>query len=1684
MNKKRSAAFPYSVFPLTFLVWVVLLCLPEKAFGQCPTTDTYTSGTGTFTVPAGTTSITIEAWGGGGAGGGSTDAGNGANNNRAGAGGGGGAYSIVTLSNASFSVGDVFNIAVGNGGPGVLIGNGNPGNPSFITRGATTLINAVGGGGGAGNPAIVAPPAPPAGGAGGNTGVGTITAGTSGGDGATGNNVSSGNGGNGGNGGAGGIAISGNITSPGNLGNPIGGGGSGSRTHRDGGGRTGGNGARGEIRITYTVAANTVTSTTPNQTVCINTALTPNITHTTTGATGIGVPVNLPAGITAVWTGNTITISGTPTASGTFGYSIPLTGGCTTPAVNATGIITVTPNNTAGTISSSTFCQGTALPAGVTQSTTGATGIGAPSNLPQGITAAWASNQITFTGTPTAFGNYSYTIPLTGGCGVVNATGTITINETPVIKSFTAPGGTQCITTDFPDLSVGTGFGYTYQWYQNSAANNTTGTAIVGQTSNTLDPFRTPAVTTYYYVVVSSPTCTPVPSSISAAYIVTPANTVTAASAAPTVCINPAVPVNITHTTTGATNIGVALGLPTGVTASWSANTIIIAGTPSVSGVFNYTIPLDGGCGTLNGTGTITVNAQAAIIAPNLSPLGQTRCINTAAFSPISVGLGQGFTYQWYSNDTQDYTTPTLISGATLNSYSPLSNAAGTTYYYVIVSSLTCGTTATSAPSGAFVVNPLSVVTFTAQPSGTLCVDTDLIYTTQPGQSTYVWTIPGLAGTDYTVSGLTTNSITVRWLTPGNKTVSVNYTAVNNCGATTPATSNTITVRKNTVNPPSNPNPSSCYTGAFTLITHTTTLATGIANAGVSGGNGLPLGLSAIWTGNATSGTITISGTVDPTVTPGPKAYSIPLSGGCGTVAATGIINVEPEYTLTSISSVSPSSTGGSATITLNLIPSTLATGSFVVNYSMGLANPRAATNVTVNFTNGVGTFFTSSITNENLTSLTINSVRKASEPTSCPVLINANNITFFGIQPKIYPSNGTFYVPAGIFQITVEVYGGGGGGGYSEQIISVTPGEAIGIFVGVGGNGQTSAGTPAGNGGTSWATRDSSSPNLPTTGFAYAYGGSGANGGTAGAGGVGQTNSGNIGNNPTVSAGGQGGKGGGVDGGAGGAGGISGNVAANRGKPGIPFGGGGGGSINDQDGGPGASGYVIITYPLPPIGPCFKVIDDGAISGTAIIEFTCNTSWTAPVGLLEFTVTSISGGGGGGMGKAAGGGGAGGFAQQTVNVNAVAGLPANSIFQVAVGQGGSGAPNESTRGESGGISSVTGPVDGSNITIAPSSGGGGGGSTNSVNGGAGESGASGGGGAYDENVNGPDNRNNGGNGTTGFSGGGVEKKTFANDITKGAAAGGGGGGAAGPGANGAASGAGNAFGGNAGAGLSFVIGGVTYYRGGGGGGNGFNFEGQSVKQSPGVGGSAPNGSALGGNGVVNGIGGNGVARTGSGGGSGTVGGGSGGTGRVFITYPVFRILPVEYLYFNAEFNPTFRSGNLSWATTKEWENSHFEIERSVNGVTSWTKIGEMEGQGYSEITTGYKFMDAKLPAAGGVVYYRLKQVDFDDKFTYSITKSIKVDGIKGKGAWIAYPNPSSKKSTVTVDLLNRSVYNDEPILIQISDIRGVAETFTVNQIESVSEVVNEYLDRSIQGVYILQLIWGNNSQQIKLLRE
>jgi len=150
-----------------------------------------------------------------------------------------------------------------------------------------------------------------------------------------------------------------------------------------------------------------------------------------------------------------------------------------------------------------------------------------------------------------------------------------------------------------------------YQWQENSGSgfnNITNGGVFTGATLATLTiTGATVGMNGNTYRCVVTGACAPTATSNSASLTVNATNTASAASSSPTLCINTLM-TDITHTTTGAIGIGSASGLPTGVIANWASNTITISGTPNTSGTFNYTIPLTGGCGTVNAIGIITVN--------------------------------------------------------------------------------------------------------------------------------------------------------------------------------------------------------------------------------------------------------------------------------------------------------------------------------------------------------------------------------------------------------------------------------------------------------------------------------------------------------------------------------------------------------------------------------------------------------------------------------------------------------------------------------------------------------------------------------------------------------------------------------------------------------------------------------------------------------------------------------------------------------------------------------------------------------------------------------------------------------------------------------------------------------------------------------------------------------------------
>ena len=91
----------------------------------------------------------------------------------------------------------------------------------------------------------------------------------------------------------------------------------------------------------------------------------------------------------------------------------------------------------------------------------------------------------------------------------------------------------------------------------------------------------------------------------------------------------------------------------------------------------------------------------------------------------------------------------------------------------------------------------------------------------------------------------------------------------------------------------------------------------------------------------------------------------------------------------------------------------------------------------------------------------------------------------------------------------------------------------------------------------------------------------------------------------------------------------------------------------------------------------------------------------------------------------------------------------------------------------------------------------------------------------------------------------------------------------------------------------------------------------------------------------------------------------------------------------------------LQWTTATELNNSHFEIERSVDGIT-WDVIGEVLGQGTTLEETNYLFNDRTRPF--GTAYYRLHQFDLNGENEYS--EMIALTHEADADILALYPNP------------------------------------------------------------------------------
>ena len=185
--------------------------------------------------------------------------------------------------------------------------------------------------------------------------------------------------------------------------------------------------------------------------------------------------------------------------------------------------------------------------------------------------------------------------------------------------------------------------------------------------------------------------------------------------------------------------------------------------------------------------------------------------------------------------------------------------------------------------------------------------------------------------------------------------------------------------------------------------------------------------------------------------------------------------------------------------------------------------------------------------------------------------------------------------------------------------------------------------------------------------------------------------------------------------------------------------------------------------------------------------------------------------------------------------------------------------------------------------------------------------------------------------------------------------------------------------------------------------------------------------------------------------------------------------LPLVLNQFNATLSG--KKVNLNWVTGMEKELSHFVIERSVNGV-DYVEAGKVSAKGSSNVKIDYNYQDMLNSSAKGMLYYRLKMVDIDNKYQYSPVRVIRVAELNDEVKILAYPNPVTTELRVTLP----QDWQNTKLAFALYNVNGQLVKQVVNNRSGQTETIN--VSDIPVGLYMMKVINGDQSavQRLSLI--
>ena len=151
-----------------------------------------------------------------------------------------------------------------------------------------------------------------------------------------------------------------------------------------------------------------------------------------------------------------------------------------------------------------------------------------------------------------------------------------------------------------------------------------------------------------------------------------------------------------------------------------------------------------------------------------------------------------------------------------------------------------------------------------------------------------------------------------------------------------------------------------------------------------------------------------------------------------------------------------------------------------------------------------------------------------------------------------------------------------------------------------------------------------------------------------------------------------------------------------------------------------------------------------------------------------------------------------------------------------------------------------------------------------------------------------------------------------------------------------------------------------------------------------------------------------------------------------------------------------------------EFDVSHYEVERSIDGATGFETIAKVSAYGDSPEIQTYPWDDYDI-AVAGEYYYRIRQVDNDGHFSMSDIILIEVEqSLEDIRDVEVYPNPITPGDVLNIDITTNIIHG---ISGEIYDMKG-ALIRTLEESDSGTGITNLQIDVNelSAGTYIVRV--------------